>query len=599
MAQFLHKRKFLLTLLISSGIFILSFSQVLATDSIGKSYKFYLDPTYDFSSRTETIATLKKISTNAYFYIEDDYWNTIPVDQRNAYLESVDKLATEFDGTIYPSLTRIFGQEWKPGIDNDDRITILLTDLKSTTGGYFNERDEESKTQDPNSNAREMIYLNATQIDNSLIYSLFAHEMQHLISWNQKENLRGAKDDVWLNELRSEYAPTVCGYDNAYVGSNLERRVDDFLARPFDSVTEWKGDRYDYPSVNLLGHYMAEQFGENIFKDMMQTSDVGIKSIEDALASEGYDLNFSQVFDNWAIANFLNDTSLYAGQYGYKNPYLKGTINVSPITYSIVSANVINIAQKAKDWDPYMYRFFNKQESNAAAKDLEIDFDGTTSGGNFSVLYIINYISQNQPVVGVLNLTNQKGVIQVPDFKDTVDSITVLISNQFKTTNFTDNDPTTNFDLSVATTIFTKPPVTPPTPPTTGAVKPEDFGLKEGDLIRAEGDIDVFIINEAGYKRLFLNPAIFNMYGHLGGWSSVKTVRPQVRDAFITSNFYRYVDSPKVYELEVTGEDTGKLHWLNMTGENFVSQGGKPDAVFIINKSELNWYPKGADKTTL
>ncbi|MDP2946507.1 MAG: hypothetical protein Q8N88_00175 [Nanoarchaeota archaeon] len=150
----------------------------------------------------------------------------------------------------------------------------------------------------------------------------------------------------------------------------------------------------------------------------------------------------------------------------------------------------------------------------------------------------------------------------------------------------------------MATTIFTEPPVTPPIPPT-GTVKPEDFGLKEGDLIRAEGDFDIFIINQSGYKRLFLNPIIFNMYGHLGGWSSVKTVKPQVRDAFKTSNYYRYADSPKVYELEVTGGDTGKLHWLNMTGESFLSQGGKSEAVFIINKSELNWYPLGANITSL
>jgi hypothetical protein len=89
------------------------------------------------------------------------------------------------------------------------------------------------------------------------------------------------------------------------------------------------------------------------------------------------------------------------------------------------------------------------------------------------------------------------------------------------------------------------------------------------------------------------------MYGHLGGWKAVKTVQPEVRDAFITSNYYRYVDSPKVYSLEVTGEDTGTLHWLNITGESFLFQGGKPESVFIINKSELNWYPKGADKTSL
>jgi hypothetical protein len=90
------------------------------------------------------------------------------------------------------------------------------------------------------------------------------------------------------------------------------------------------------------------------------------------------------------------------------------------------------------------------------------------------------------------------------------------------------------------------------------------------------------------------------MYGHLtGGWKAVKTVTPEVRDAFITSKLFRYVDSPKVYELEVTGEDTGKLYWLNITGEQFLSQGGKAEAIFTINKSELDWYPKGADKTSL
>jgi hypothetical protein len=128
---------------------------------------------------------------------------------------------------------------------------------------------------------------------------------------------------------------------------------------------------------------------------------------------------------------------------------------------------------------------------------------------------------------------------------------------------------------------------------------PANYGLKEGDLIRATGDFDVFIINQYGYKRLFLNPIIFNMYGHLGGWSAVKTVAPSTRDAFITSNYYRYVDSPKVYFVEVTGGDTGIFHWVNMTGESFSAQGGEPNAVFTINKSEFDWYPKGTDKTSL
>lgn len=142
-------------------------------------------------------------------------------------------------------------------------------------------------------------------------------------------------------------------------------------------------------------------------------------------------------------------------------------------------------------------------------------------------------------------------------------------------------------------------PTPAPTPiPTT--TKPEDYNLKEGDLIRAEGDWDIFIINQYGYKRLFLNPTIFNMYGHLnGGWDAVKTVSTTTRDAFITTHHYRYVEEDKVYQMKVTGEDIGTLHWINMTAENFSAQGGKSEAIFTINKSEFDWYSKGADVTSL
>ncbi|HUT96323.1 MAG TPA: hypothetical protein VMW82_02020 [Candidatus Paceibacterota bacterium] len=142
-------------------------------------------------------------------------------------------------------------------------------------------------------------------------------------------------------------------------------------------------------------------------------------------------------------------------------------------------------------------------------------------------------------------------------------------------------------------------PITPIIPTTSTNAKPEDYGLKEGDSIRAEGDFDIFIINQYGYKRLFLNPTIFNMYGHLGSWEDVKTVAPETRDAFITSTHYRFVDEDKVYHMNVTGEDTGTLHWLNMTGENFLVQGGKSEAIFIINKSEFEWYEKGEEKNSL
>ncbi|MDP3696848.1 MAG: hypothetical protein Q8R55_02335 [Candidatus Taylorbacteria bacterium] len=140
--------------------------------------------------------------------------------------------------------------------------------------------------------------------------------------------------------------------------------------------------------------------------------------------------------------------------------------------------------------------------------------------------------------------------------------------------------------------------------PTALAVAPADYGLTEGDVVSAAGsdDPDVYIVNEMGYKRLFLNPAIFNFYGHLGGFAAVKNVSPATRDAFGTSGLFRNCETndEKVYGVETTGEDTGMLHWVNTPG----SQAVIDDAnffkkVFCINSNEFNWYSKGTDYTSV
>ncbi|MBU3922846.1 hypothetical protein KJ684_01235 [Patescibacteria group bacterium] len=592
MISFVSKRKILLSLLISGGVFIVS-SFALAAEPVN----FFVDSIYDWQNREQVSATLMKESNHAYFYIEDDYWNNLSASQQTLYLDYLAIVARDFDNITYNPVTYIYGSEWKPGIDNDEKITILLTRLKNTAGGYFNEKDEFADIA--NSNKREMIYINSTQIVNPLIDSFIAHEFQHLINFNKKQKEQLIREEVWLNELRSEYAPTIAGYDAEYVNTNLERRVDDFITNPFDSLTEWNGDRYDYPPVNLFGHYLADQFGEEVLTYMINNNRVGTHSVEQAVRDLGYDLNFSEIFNNWLIANYLNDSTLSDGRYGYNNPYLKGSIHVSPITYGIVATSIVNISQGVVDWAPYWYRFINKQNKTAIARDLEIEFEGAHTQGNFNVIYIVEYY--NKPlVINLLTLSNQGGVLKVPNFRDNVESVTIIVSNQFKKGGFNGSELTTPFSLGVATTIFdgyVPDPGSEPEP--NQGAKPEDYGLKEGDLIRAKGDFDIFIINQFGYKRLFLNPEIFKMYGHLGGWKDVKTVSSATRDAFITSSLYKYVNNTKVYHMTVTGEDTGILHWLNISGNDFINQGGDANSIFIINEHELNWYPKGADKISL
>src|SRR3989344_3067797 len=127
------------------------------------------------------------------------------------------------------------------------------------------------------------------------------------------------------------------------------------------------------------------------------------------------------------------------------------------------------------------------------------------------------------------------------------------------------------------------------------AVTPGDFGLTEGDTVSATGssDPDVYIVNEHGYKRLFLNPAIFGFYGHLGGFANVKSISSATRDAFPTSGLFRNCEAntQSVYGVSVSGEDTGMLHHVNVTGDQAVSQDANFfKKVFCINNNEFNWY---------
>ena len=67
------------------------------------------------------------------------------------------------------------------------------------------------------------------------------------------------------------------------------------------------------------------------------------------------------------------------------------------------------------------------------------------------------------------------------------------------------------------------------------------------------------------------------------------------RDAFLTSGLFRNCETndPKVYAADVTGEDIGTLHWVNVTGEQAVQQDANFfKKVFCINNNEFSWYPK-------
>src|SRR4030042_3523178 len=168
---------------ISAVFFILPIFAKAA--NLGERTPFFVENSYDLLDRSALMATLQEVSAKADFYTEDEWWNSLSSqDNAKALIRA---LALEFDQKIYPKLTQVYGSPWEPGIDNDPRITILISRIKEGAGGYFNSGDEYTIEQVATSNEREMIYLNSMYLDSSRAKSFLAHEFQHLITFYQKD----------------------------------------------------------------------------------------------------------------------------------------------------------------------------------------------------------------------------------------------------------------------------------------------------------------------------------------------------------------------------------------------------------------------------
>lgn len=616
---------------------------------VGDSVSFYVDDYYDYRSRQRVTATIRKESEKAYFFVENDWWDALDSSKQSRLQNIMNNLGVEFDTVIYSKLTQELGPIWSPGIDGDEKITILFTRLIDNAAGYFNPRDEYLSTEVSNTNEREMIYLNVLNLESSRLKSFLAHEFQHLITFYNKNYLNDAVDDIWLNEMRSEYTSTILGYDSVFLGSNLEDRLDDFLRSPSDSLTEWGGNPSDYGSVMIFAQYLADQYGENLISYTVQNKKIGIESINEALAKLGSAKNFSDIFTDWVITVYFNDTTIGDGRYGYKNSNLKNA-RVSPTNqYQVSAFSNIEISRTLKDWQPFWYKF----TGTSGGRLLKFDFNGKFLESNFKIPYV-TISNSGDKSINFVNLTNQSGIAYISGFGDNISSVIFIPSNQFKADNFSNNDPLSSFSFNLSSVALSIPVISNISPTfvsTKGGdvVTVEGFGFEpgfkayfnetivndvifvsssmikiptpahapglvdikienpnsktalfaqilnykspiiDGSLIRAKGDYKVYIIN-GDFKRHILDGKIFDFYGHLN-WAAIQEVEPNVRDSYKDSYLVRAANDKKVYE--INGDKT--KHWLNMTAENFTSSGRLWESVFIINDAERDFYRTGAD----
>jgi len=439
--MFLEKR-FKIILFSLCFLFLISPSFASA-DYTNQKVVFFVDSAYDASGRSQVSATLKKITPQLYFYIDDSWWDSLNSDKQNIVDTALSSLANEFNYTIYPLLTSNFGQEPKPGIDKDEKITVLIHPMIEEAGGYFNSGDGYPKIQNPKSNEREMVYLNAKRITEPQAKALLAHEFMHLITFNQKDILRGVSEETWLNEARADYTSTFLGYDDPYDGSNLQKRVKNFLDRPYDSLTEWQNKPFDYGIADLFTQYLVDHYGIEILVDSLHSSKVGIPSINEALTKRGFKEDFASIFTDWTIAVFINDCKV-SEKYCYKNQSLNNFHVIPSGNFlPLIGKSTLSVTQNTQDWAGNWYKFVGGWGT------LKIDFSGDPAN-----IFRVPYITQDLSgawQVSFFDLTkDQKGEISIPDFRTKIISVTIIPSIQTKISGFNDAEPSYSFSWAAS-----------------------------------------------------------------------------------------------------------------------------------------------------
>lgn len=425
------------------GIILFVIPFFTLASSLGEKTDFFVGSEHDLKGRNQITAILQKITPRAYFYLEEGWWDIQDTEKQEEIEASLNLLAEEFENRIYPILTDTFGSEWKPGIDDDYRIVILFKQMKEKIAGYFRTIDNFRKLQAPQSNEREMVYLNISYIQEEIIKSYLAHEFMHLITFNQKDRLRGVTEEIWLNEARSEYVSTLLGYDDEYQGSNLQQRARKFVSSPSDSLTEWQNQKRDYGTVNLFIQYLVDHYGIEILVDSLKSSKVGIPSLNYALAKNGFEEDFAQIFTNWKIAIFLNDCQL-GEKYCYLNSHLS-ELRIIPLTNFLpfVGRGTLAVTHTTKNWSANWHKFIGGKGV------LKLEFNGYNNV-NFKVPYVIEDLDGDS-AISFLDLDeNQDGEIYVPYFNTKNRSLTILPSIQDKVSGFNGEEESFSFSWTIS-----------------------------------------------------------------------------------------------------------------------------------------------------
>lgn len=263
-------------------------------------------------NNNSTPPTQFQISTELRYMTDHAYWWVEPgfrVDQKKLIAS-----AERFETQTYPTTRDLFGSEWSPGIDADERVHIVMGNVPGVAG-YFAASNEYSSWANEYSNQHEMFLINlkSLQPGSHHFNGVLAHEFQHMIHWHQDRN-----EESWVNEGLSELATAINGFGS----SNF---VNHYTRDPDLQLNTWAppqaGAVAHYGYSYLFAAYFYERFGAEAVRALVALSENGIAGVEKLLATLSLNLTFDDIFADFMIANFLNDPTLTDGRWGYTSSH--------------------------------------------------------------------------------------------------------------------------------------------------------------------------------------------------------------------------------------------------------------------------------------
>ncbi|ODS42476.1 MAG: hypothetical protein MSIBF_03930 [Candidatus Altiarchaeales archaeon IMC4] len=439
---------------ISGGGYAPSAAYTAAAQEIGNVTEFWVEESRGtWNGWRQINATLSNKTNEIYVYVQmlDPVGNAVWWNGSSGYItqQDVNQILNEFL-IIYTKERNTFGNESYAGPDNDTHLTILLLDIESDyannrfppnssgTAGYFFGCDMylNGTCTGASSNERKIIYIDTyplietgsgydsgynqtpdTNHSNAMwigginkSYHTMAHEFNHMIQFRYD-----SKEDTWVDEGFSEYAPAILGYGHSsWVG--------EFEDRPYRSLTNWDNQASHYGESYLWTLYLSEHYGgNNTIRDILQNNKTGIAGINDVLAN--HSTNFSQVFHNWTLANYIDNTSVNPF-YGYS------AINVSVKPRANKTSYPASGSSWLEVWGADYVRFANGNNG-----PLNVTFAGDSS--NFSVS-VIHYNGSAVSVQG-MQLVNSAGSAVINKFKAADSAVLVVRCTANATGNVTYN----------------------------------------------------------------------------------------------------------------------------------------------------------------